>query len=154
MTIGASSGDPNILHYIEGGGGEVVGSTATYSATTTAGPPQGISQPLAVIFFCFLIVYLESWSFNSFLLTAHQGLVFYLYLYLYNTVCTALCAAPQTTLWGGPGTRFEPGTGGIVAGTLTNRPPHLPRLFLRGYCLPYHLVLFKLPVSFLPCVHY
>ena len=34
-------------------------------------------------------------------------------------------AAPQTTLWGGPKPRFEPGTGDVEAGTLTTRPPHL-----------------------------
>ena len=32
----------------------------------------------------------------------------------------------QTTLWGRPGPRFEPGTGDLEAGTLTTRPPHLP----------------------------
>ena len=34
-------------------------------------------------------------------------------------------AAPQTTLWGGPGPKIEPGTGGLEARTLTTRPPHL-----------------------------
>ena len=34
-------------------------------------------------------------------------------------------AAPQITLWGGPGPRFEPGTGDLEAGTLTTRQPHL-----------------------------
>ena len=34
-------------------------------------------------------------------------------------------AAPQTTLCGGPGPRFESGTGDLEAGTLTTRQPHL-----------------------------
>ena len=46
-------------------------------------------------------------------------------------------AASQTTLWGGLGPRFEPRTGGLEAGTLTTRPPHLlmnknnPRIQIR-----------------------
>ena len=38
---------------------------------------------------------------------------------------TVSSAAPQTTLWGGYGPRFEHGTGDLEAGTLTTRPPHL-----------------------------
>ena len=54
-----------------------------------------------------------------FLFTANLSLV--LLIYLYSTVFTELSAAPQTTLGRGPGSRFEPGTGGstVVAGTLT-----------------------------------
>ena len=60
-----------------------------------------------------------------FLFTANLSLV--LLIYLYSTVFTELSAAPQTTLGRGPGSRFEPGTGGstVVAGTLTTWPPHL-----------------------------
>ena len=53
--------------------------------------------------------------------TAHLGLGVLLYLYS----ITVRSAAPQTTLWGGPGPRIEPGTGDLEARTLTNRPPHL-----------------------------
>ena len=38
------------------------------------------------------------------------------YYYLYSI--TVWSAAPQTTLWGGPEPRFEPGPGGQEAGTL------------------------------------
>ena len=31
----------------------------------------------------------------------------------------------ETTLWEGPGPRFEPGTGDLAAETLTTSPPHL-----------------------------
>ena len=34
-------------------------------------------------------------------------------------------ATPQTTLWGCPGPRIEPGMGDLEARTLTTRPPHL-----------------------------
>ena len=34
--------------------------------------------------------------------------------YLYSTYYSTMrSAAPQTTLWGGPGPRFEPGTGDL-----------------------------------------
>ena len=36
---------------------------------------------------------------------------------------SAQSAALQTTLWGVLGTRFEPGTGSLEAGTLTTTPP-------------------------------
>ena len=43
------------------------------------------------------------------------------------TVIKVQSAAPQNALWGGPGpgSRFEPGTGSLEEGTLTNRPTHL-----------------------------
>ena len=56
----------------------------------------------------------------------------FLLYYLYSI--TVWSAAPQTTLWGGPGPRIEPGPGGPEAGTLpldhhtslktTTPPPH------------------------------
>ena len=49
-------------------------------------------------------------DFFIFLFTANLGLVSL--IYLYSTVFTELSAAPQTTLGRGPGSRFEPGTGG------------------------------------------
>ena len=47
------------------------------------------------------------------------GLVHYLYS------ITVQSAAPQTALWGGPGLRFEAGTGDLEAWTVTTRLPHL-----------------------------
>ena len=41
--------------------------------------------------------------------TAYRNLLFY---YIICTELIGLNPAPQTTLWGGPGPRFEPGTGG------------------------------------------
>ena len=52
--------------------------------------------------------------------TAHRGLGFYFIC----TMLTVRAATTQTALCGGPGPRFEPGTG-VEAGTLTYRPPHL-----------------------------
>ena len=43
--------------------------------------------------------------------------------YLYSIVVWS--AAPQTTLLGGFGSRFQLGMGGLEAGTLTTRPPYL-----------------------------
>ena len=60
-----------------------------------------------------------------FVRTAHRGLWFIFY-YCYSITVCVWSAAPQTTLWGGPGPRFEPGTGCLEAETLTTRPPHLP----------------------------
>ena len=50
---------------------------------------------------------------NVFFLNLFIGVLLY---YLYSI--TVWSAAPQTTLWGGPGPRFEPGLGGPEAGTL------------------------------------
>ena len=44
---------------------------------------------------------------------------------------TVWSAASQTTLWGGPIPRFEPGTTSLEAGTLTFRPPHFIVFFYR-----------------------
>ena len=52
---------------------------------------------------------LNFFSSSSFLL----GFKFY---YLYSIIVWS--AAPKTTLWGGPGPRFEPGPDGPEAGTL------------------------------------
>ena len=46
-----------------------------------------------------------------------------LILYLYSS--TVWSAAPQTTLWGRPRPRFEPGMADLEAETLTTRPTHL-----------------------------
>ena len=43
---------------------------------------------------------------------------FYWVLLYYLYSITVRSAAPQTTLWGGPGPTFEPGPGGPEAGTL------------------------------------
>ena len=47
--------------------------------------------------------------------TAHRDLSFHTFLYS----ITRLSAAPQTTLCGGPGPRFEPSTGDLEVGTPT-----------------------------------
>ena len=54
--------------------------------------------------------------------SAHLGVEFYILFVQYYSV---ICRPSQTTLWGGPGPRFEPGTGDLEARTLTTRPPHL-----------------------------
>ena len=61
-------------------------------------------------------------------------------------------AAPQTTLWGGLGPRFEPGTGDLEARTLTTRPPHLlarpPHLLFKTLLVP------RVPYSVPEFLHY
>ena len=57
--------------------------------------------------------------------TAHLGLGFFI-LNLYSI--TVWSAAPQTSLWGGPGPRIKPGTGDPEARTLTTRPSQLLEL--------------------------
>ena len=49
---------------------------------------------------------------------------------------TVWSAAPQTTLSGGPAPTFESGMGGLIAGPLNTRPPHLQSLGLTvtHYC--------------------
>ena len=64
----------------------------------------------------------------------------FLLYYLYSiTVCSA---APQTTLRGGPGARFEPGPGGPEAGTLPqdllSRPTHLQVQNFQTFVIEYH----------------
>ena len=54
--------------------------------------------------------------------TAHR--ILGLYYIMYYTI-TVWSAAPETSLWGVPGPRVEPGTGDPEAETLTTRPPHL-----------------------------
>ena len=54
-----------------------------------------------------------------FFCTVYQGLGFYYFYYFFSI--TGWSAAPQTTLRGGPGPGFEPGTGDLEAGTLTTR---------------------------------
>ena len=60
---------------------------------------------------------------RSFLYLVYLRTVYYFIF----TVFTVRSAAPlrPTALWGGSGPRFEPGTGDLVAGTLTNSPPHI-----------------------------
>ena len=56
-----------------------------------------------------------------------EGIVRTLFIQYYSTICRP----SEHTAWGGgPGARFEPGTGDLEAGTLTSRPPHL----LCGWC--------------------
>ena len=59
-------------------------------------------------------------------------LVCWVVLLYYSYNITVWSAAPQTTLWGGPGPRFEPGTGGPEAGTL---PPDHHTTLLGGFTL-------------------
>ena len=59
--------------------------------------------------------------FNFLRFTVNRGLGFLIH-YLYSIKVWS--AAPQTTLWGGPGPRYEPGTGGS-SGRNANWPPHL-----------------------------
>ena len=44
-------------------------------------------------------------TFFSKFFTAHQGLIFYFFIF---TLLTVQSAAPQTALWGGPGPKLEP----------------------------------------------
>ena len=63
--------------------------------------------------------------FKFFRSTSYCSIIVLYYFILYITSnYSALCCSSDCTLWGGPGTRFEPGTGGLEAGTLTTRPPH------------------------------
>ena len=85
-----------------------------------------------------LIIWAEEWGmkFNIekckiidiffFFFDLFMGVLFLIFLYS----ITVSSAAPQTTLWGGPGPRFKPGPGCPEAGTLpldhhTSLPPHL-----------------------------
>ena len=55
--------------------------------------------------------------FHFLLLTAHQGLE--IYYFIFQSIQSI---APQTAQWGGPGPRFEPGMGDLEAGTPTRLP--------------------------------
>ena len=68
---------------------------------------------------CTVFILLHCNFFSFFRFTAHRGLGFLIH-YLYSITVWS-----QTTLWWGPGPRFESGTGDLEAGTLTTRPPHL-----------------------------
>ena len=65
---------------------------------------------------------------KKYFFTAHRGLEF---LLLYFTVfvqyssLTLICRSSDHTVGRPHGTRFEPGTGSLEAGTLTSRQPHL-----------------------------
>ena len=70
--------------------------------------------------------------------------IFFFYRYMYSqprprvlllilNSITVRSAAPQTSLRGGPGPRFEPETGDLEAGTVTTRPLHH---HLPGYQTP------------------
>ena len=58
------------------------------------------------------------------------------FLPLFVQYYSVICRPSDPTVWGGPGPRFAPGTGGQDAGTITTRPPHLINLicFLLSYC--------------------
>ena len=50
---------------------------------------------------------------------------FFLLYYLYDVICRPSEAQTTLHVWGGPGLRFEPGTGGLEAVILTTRTPLL-----------------------------
>ena len=56
--------------------------------------------------------------------TAHRGLGFFYYI-IYTVLQCGLPPLRPHSREGGPGPRFEPGTGGSEAGTLISRSPHL-----------------------------
>ena len=63
--------------------------------------------------------------FKFFRSTSYCSIIVLYYFILYITSnYSALCCSSDCTLWGGPATRFKPGTGGLEALTLTSRPPH------------------------------
>ena len=75
----------------------------------TCGDKVHVAQDLLYISFC-------QWLIRSDLQFFFTGPLRFILNHLYSI--TVWSAASQTTLWGGPGPRFEPGTGGPEAGTL------------------------------------
>ena len=80
--------------------------------------------------------------------SAYRVLQFLIH-YLYSI--TVRSAAPQTSLWGGPRPRFEPGKGDLEAGTLTARPPLLLCIFFFSVPSTCHLVF---AIFFYQCTFY
>ena len=72
--------------------------------------------------------------FSSFLKSFYWVLLYYLYS------ITVWSAAPQTSLWGGPGPRNEPGPDGSEAGTLP-----LDHHTSKGFCLFSQVIPYWLP---------
>ena len=68
--------------------------------------------------FNFFLYYYYYYFFFS-RVSAHLGVGFYTLFVPYYSV---ICHPSQSTLWGGPGPRFEPGTGDLEARTLSTRP--------------------------------